>query len=240
MELFLRKWKRPFNKSNVANKINIVFEDNHLLVVNKPGGIPVQPDPTGDESLLQSCIEYVRTAYNKPGNVFCEVTHRIDRPVSGLVIFAKTSKALTRVNEMFKEKKITKTYWALVGKRPEEISGHLVHWLVRNNNKNVTIAYKTEAKGAQRAELFYELIHEGSPYFLLEVKPITGRTHQIRCQLSVIGSPIVGDLKYRYRSALPDRTIALHARQLEFEHPVTKEAIVLRAEPPKTEWWSGF
>lgn len=224
----------------MASSINIIFEDNHLLVVNKPGGIPVQPDPTGDESLLQACTEYIRTRYNKPGNVFCEVTHRIDRPVSGLVILAKTSKALARVNEMFKEKKIQKTYWALVGKRPEEISGQLIHWLVRNNTKNVTVAYKTEAKGSQRAELSYQLIHEGDPYFLLEVKPITGRTHQIRCQLSVMGCPIVGDVKYRYRGTLPDRTIALHARQLQFEHPVTKEPMTLQAEVPNTDWWQIF
>jgi 23S rRNA pseudouridine1911/1915/1917 synthase len=224
----------------VGNKLNIVFEDNHLLIVNKPGGIPVQPDPSKDESLLETCINYVRTTYNKPGNVFCEVTHRIDRPVSGLVIFAKTSKALARVNEMFKEKKIKKTYWALVGKRPDEVSGHLIHWLVRNSTKNITIAYKSEAKGSQLAELYYDLLQENNPYYLLEVKPITGRTHQIRCQLSVMGTPIVGDLKYRYRTALPDRTIALHARQLEFEHPVTKESMTIKAIPPDTEWWKNF
>lgn len=219
---------------------NVVFEDNHLLVLNKPGGIPVQKDPSGDVCLQDLAHSYIRDKYKKTGNIFCEVTHRIDRPVSGLVLMAKTSKALVRINQMFQDKGIQKTYFALVGKRPSIESGTLEHWLTRNTKTNVTSAHAMEVKNSQKAVLHYSLIGEISPYFLLEIRPITGRTHQIRCQLSVTGFPIVGDVKYRFRGALEDRTIALHARKLEFIHPVTQIPLVLEASLPRSPWWEMF
>ncbi len=216
---------------------HIVFEDNHLLAVNKVAGVPSQADNTGDPCLVDYAKEYIKTKYQKPGNVFCGLIHRIDRPVSGIVVLAKTSKALARMNELFKQRAIQKTYWAIVTKKPSMEEGTLVHWLWRNPKNNVTKAFDKERKDTQLAELSYRIMVQEGGYFLLEVKPITGRTHQIRSQLSAIGSPIVGDIKYGYPEPNPDRSIHLHAYSLGFEHPTRGEKMTLYADLPIEPTW---
>lgn len=224
----------------MKNVVEILYEDNHLLAVNKPSGVLVQGDETGDEPLVDSLKQYIKEKYNKPGAVFLGVVHRLDRPVSGVTVFARTSKALERMNALFRERQTKKTYWAIVAKKPKETSDVLVHWLSKDETKNKTTAFKSDTPNALRSELSYKLLSEKNGFYLLEVNPVTGRGHQIRVQLQSIGCPIVGDLKYGYPEANPDKSICLHARQLAFEHPVKKEKMMIEALPPAIEYWNLF
>lgn len=217
----------------------ILYEDNHILAVNKPSGMLVQPDKKGDEALEEVMKHYIKEKYQKPGEVFLGVCHRIDRPVSGVVVLARTSKALVRLNEMFKTREVKKTYWAVVENKPEQEEGHLVHWLRKDEQKNVSRAYHEEVKGSLRCELFYKLIGKSDRYFLLEVNPVTGRHHQIRVQLSKIGCSIKGDIKYGAKRTNKDGRIHLHARQIEFIHPVKKEPVVITAPVPDEVVWKA-
>ena len=219
---------------------DILFEDNHLIAVNKRAGDIVQVDETGDEPLDEKVKKYIARKYSKPNGAFLGVVHRLDRPVSGVILFAKTSKALERVNNMFKGREMKKTYWAVVRNRPKMPEGNLVHWLVKNPQKNVVKAYDSEVKGSQRAELNYKLIGEHNGYYLIEVDPITGRPHQIRVQLSTLGCPIVGDNKYGYPRGSLKKSICLHARRLQFTHPVKKEPVHIFAPLPKDGFWDKF
>lgn len=219
---------------------DILFEDNHLIAVNKRAGDIVQVDDTGDEPLDEQVKKYIAQKYNKPNGAFLGVVHRLDRPVSGVILFAKTSKALDRVNRMFKEREMKKTYWAVVRKRPAQMEGNLVHWLVKNPQKNVTKAFDHEVKGSLRAELNYKVIGELDGYYLIEVDPITGRPHQIRVQLSTLDCPIVGDNKYGYPRGSLKKSICLHARRLQFVHPVKKEPVNIFAPLPKDGFWERF
>lgn len=211
-----------------------------MLAVNKPAGLLVHGDETGDTTLADLAKAYIREKYNKPGNVFVGVVHRLDRPVSGVILLAKTSKALARLNELFRSKKTRKTYWAVVQNRPPQEEGTLVHWLVKDSAKNITKAYAKENKSGQRSELNYKLLLAQQNKYLVEVNPITGRPHQIRVQLSSMRCPIVGDLKYGAPQPLPDKSIALHARQLQFEHPTLKTPITVSALPPQNATWAPF
>lgn len=215
--------------------MEVVYEDNHIIVVNKTASEIVQGDKTGDEPLAETVKQYLKDKYAKPGNVFLGVVHRLDRPVSGLVIFAKTSKALARLNEMFRNGEVKKTYWAIVKQRPEMEEGELVHYLVRNEKQNKSYAYTREVKNSKKAVLHYRLIGCSQNYSLLEIELLTGRHHQIRCQLAKIGSPIKGDLKYGFPRSNPDGGICLHARSVEFVHPVSKQLVHIEAEPPVSE-----
>ncbi len=218
----------------------ILFEDNHLLIVNKPAGLPSQGDNTGDVHLLDVAKAYIKKQYNKPGDVFCGLIHRIDRPVSGIVVLAKTSKALARMNEIFKEREVQKTYWAVVKNQPNPEEAKLVHWLWRNTKTNVTRAFEKEGKDTQRAELDYRLLDMTSGFCLLEVKPVTGRTHQIRSQLSSIKCSIKGDVKYGFPEPNADRSIHLHARSLKFVHPTKNEQMNIVAPVPNDAIWKLF
>jgi 23S rRNA pseudouridine1911/1915/1917 synthase len=217
--------------------LSILYEDNHLLVINKSSGMLVQGDSTGDRPLVDICKDYIKEKYKKPGEVFLGV---VDRPVSGVVAFARTSKALERMNELFRNRETKKIYWALVEKKPPQPEGTLIHWLVKDEKKNKTTAYKKEHPEGQRSELNYKVIEQKSGLFLLEINPITGRPHQIRVQLASLGCPIVGDLKYGFSTANEDASICLHARQLQFIHPVKKESIVITATLPKNHFWKPF
>jgi 23S rRNA pseudouridine1911/1915/1917 synthase len=221
-------------------KLEVLFEDNHIIAVNKHPSDIVQGDKTGDTPLSDFVKQYIKEKYNKPGDVFVGTVHRIDRPVSGIVLFAKTSKALTRLNQMFQTKEIQKTYWAVVKNKPKNIIGTLVHYLRKNEQKNMSKAFEKETPGALRSELEYELICSSDNYQLLEVKPHTGRHHQIRVQLSSMGCPIKGDLKYGFDRSNKDKSIHLHARKVEFIHPVKKETIVIIAPPPNEVLWNEF
>ena len=218
----------------------VVYEDNHIIVVNKTSSEIVQGDKTGDTPLSEMVKQYLKEKYNKPGNVFIGVTHRLDRPVSGLVVFAKTSKALPRLNEMFRNGEVKKTYWAIVKECPKETEGELVHYLVRNEKQNKSYAYDKEVKNSKKAVLHYKLIGHSQNYYLLEVDLKTGRHHQIRCQLAKMGCPIKGDLKYGAPRSNPDGSICLHARKVRFIHPVSKELIELEAPLPEGNLWKGF
>lgn len=213
----------------------ILYEDNHLLIFNKLPSEIVQGDKTGDQPLVEILKAYIKEKYSKPGEVFLGVVHRIDRPVSGAVIFARTSKALSRMNEMLKKGEIRKTYWAVVKNKPPKDSDHLVHYLKRNQEKNKSFATETEKPGSQRAELKYRLAGKTDNYYLLEVELLTGRHHQIRAQLAAIGCPIKGDIKYGFPRTNKDGSIHLHARQVEFMHPVKQEMMSIVADPPSTE-----
>lgn len=226
------------NRNPIGN--NILFEDNHLIIFNKQPSQIVQGDKTGDPPLSDLLKAFIKERDKKPGNVFLGVVHRIDRPVSGVVIFAKTSKALTRLNEMIKEGQIHKTYWAVVKNPPPEPTGHLVHYLKKNEEKNKSFSSDKEVKGSRKAELTYQTIGRSQKYFLLEVNLLTGRHHQIRSQLSKIGCPIKGDLKYGFDRSNPDGSIHLHARSIEFIHPVSKAAIHVIADPPDDNLWASF
>lgn len=214
----------------------ILYEDNHLLVVNKPAGMLVQGDRTGIDSVVEICKNFIKIKYNKPGNVFLGLTHRLDRPVSGVVVLTKTSKALERVNQLFRQKEIEKIYWALTTVSPPEIKGTLTHWLVKDHRKNIVRAYNTKTKDAVRAELEYSLIGKIANEYLLEIKLITGRPHQIRVQLKSIGCPIIGDVKYGFDKANNDGSICLHAKKLILLHPVKKEPMIFEAPLPERNW----
>ena len=222
------------------NEIEVLYEDNHIIAVNKKSSDIVQGDKTGDTPLSDFVKKYLKKKYNKPGQVFVGTIHRIDRPVSGIVLFAKTSKALSRLNAMFQTKDIQKTYWAVVKNKPAATSGKLVHYLKKNEAKNMSKAFAKETPGALRSELDYELIGNSDNYFLLEIKPLTGRHHQIRVQLSAMGCPIKGDLKYGFDRSNKDASIHLHARKIEFIHPVKQEKIVIIAPAPKERLWLEF
>ena len=219
---------------------HVVYEDNHLLIVNKRAGILVQGDSTGDRTLTDVLKDYIKEKYQKPGAVFLHPVHRLDRPVSGLVVFARTSKALERMNELFRKRDIQKTYWAITRRKPNPIKGKLTHYLIKNEAKNVTTALDYPEDKAQKAELNYKLIGKINLHYLIEVEPITGRPHQIRVQLSAMGWAIKGDVKYGARRGNPDRSICLHARMLRFEHPVKKEPVEVIAPLPGTEAWIGL
>ena len=218
----------------------VLFEDNHLLIVNKSAGVLVQEDATGDKPLVDLCKEYIGQKYKKPGAVFLGVVHRIDRPVSGVVVLARTSKALERMNALFREKETKKTYWALVKKKPQKERDTLVHWLLKDEKKNRTTTFSRETPNALRAELSYRVVGQSSGLWLLEVNPLTGRPHQIRVQLASIHAPIKGDVKYGDDEANEDGSICLHARQLEFVHPVKKEMLRIEAPLPNTPLWKYF
>ena len=220
--------------------MTVVYEDNHIIVVNKTASEIVQGDKTGDTPLSEMVQLYLKEKYNKPGNVFIGVSHRLDRPVSGLVVLAKTSKALARLNDMFRNGDVKKTYWAIVKERPKELEGELQHWLVRNEKQNKSYAYDKEVKNSKKAILCYKLIAHSVNYHLLEVDLKTGRHHQIRCQLAKMGCPIKGDLKYGSPRSNPDGSICLHARRVRFIHPVSKQEIDLTAPLPQGNLWAGF
>ncbi len=220
--------------------MNILFEDNHIIALNKTCSDLVQGDKTGDESLDKKLKEYIREKYNKPGEAYIGVVHRLDRPVSGVVLFARTSKALTRLNAMFRDGEINKTYWAIVKNLPTEPSKTLTHYLIRKEKMNKSFAHDKPVEGAKQAILDYRLRMSSDTYHLLEITLYTGRHHQIRCQLAAIGCPIKGDLKYGAPRSNPDGGISLHARSAEFIHPVRQEKITIIAEPPIDTLWQYF
>lgn len=227
-------------KTSVPISSRILHEDNHLIIVNKLPSEIVQGDKTGDTPLSEDVKEYIRKKYNKPGNVFTGVIHRIDRPVSGAVAMAKTGKALTRMNDLVKKRGIKKIYWAIVQNRPKLPEAELIHYLIRNPLKNKSVAHDKEKADSKQGILSYKLIGESSKYFLLEIELKTGRHHQIRAQLAAIGCPIKGDLKYGARRSNKDSSISLHARSLEFIHPVKKDVLKIVAPPPSNPLWNFF
>ena len=220
--------------------MEVVYEDNHIIIVNKQSGEIVQGDKTGDRPLSDIVKDYIKEKYQKPGAVFLGVVHRLDRPVSGLVVFARTSKALTRLNKMFAESEVHKTYWAIVKNTPHEPEGTLIHWLVRNEKQNKSYAYDHERPNAKKAILKYRVISHSANYSLLEVQLMTGRHHQIRCQLAAMGCPIKGDLKYGAPRSNPDGSISLLSRKVAFIHPVSKERITVEAPLPDDPLWQAF
>ena len=220
--------------------MEIVYEDNHLIIVNKACGEIVQGDRTGDEPLVETLKQWIKEKYQKPGNVFCGVIHRIDRPTSGLVVFARTSKGLSRMNELFRKGEVHKTYWAIVQNRPPKQTDTLTHWLVAHEKGNRTEVFDAPKEGAQKAVLKYRVIAEGERYHLLEVELLTGRKHQIRAQLSHIGCPIKGDLKYGARRSNPGGGISLQSHRICFQHPVSKLEIDITAPPPPQPLWQAL
>jgi 23S rRNA pseudouridine1911/1915/1917 synthase len=220
--------------------LDILYEDNHVIVINKSASDIVQGDKTGDETLPDRIKAYLKAKYNKPGNVFCGVVHRLDRPTSGAVVFARTSKALERLNAQFRDKETGKIYWAIVENAPKEPKGTLVHYLKKNEKQNKSYAYPNEVAGTKKAILHYTTLKSSDKYHLLKVELETGRHHQIRCQLSTVGSIIKGDLKYGAKRANPDGSICLHARVLTFDHPTTKERITVTAPVPEDSLWQFF
>ena len=225
-------------QSNKEN-LQVLFEDNHILIVNKRAGDITQGDKTGDKPLSEVVKEYVKDKYNKPGNVFIGTVHRLDRPTSGIVIFARTSKALERLNKMLRDKVIQKTYWAIVKNQPKVKSDTLTNFLKKDSKKNKSFVYKKEIEGSKKATLHFKVIQQLDNYSLLEVDLETGRHHQIRTQLSHIGSPIKGDLKYGFDRSNKDGSISLHARKINFVHPVTKEIITIIAPTPTDPIWKA-
>lgn len=220
--------------------MEVIYEDNHLLIVNKAVGEIVQGDKTGDEPLVETMKRWLKQKYSKPGNVFCGVVHRLDRPVAGLVIFAKTSKALTRMNEMFRNGDVHKTYWAIVKKQPAKASDRLTHYITTVERNNKSYASIKETNGSQKAVLEYKTIGCGDNYSLLEIRLLTGRKHQIRVQLSTIGSPIKGDLKYGAQRSNPNGGISLLSRRVQFIHPVSGENIDVTAPLPDEPLWQAL
>lgn len=220
--------------------MQVLYEDNHLIAVNKTNSDLVQGDRTGDMALDEKIRHYLKDKYNKPGNVYLGVIHRLDRPVSGVVLFARTSKALARMNQQFKEKKVEKTYWAIVKNLPDPPSGELNHYLVRNPKKNKSFSFDQPRKDAKQASMTYITLVSSDRYHLLEVHLHTGRHHQIRSQLSKIGSPIKGDLKYGFDRSNKDGGISLHARKVHFIHPVRKSPVTILADPPRDNLWDFF
>lgn len=220
--------------------MQVVYEDNHLIIVSKSSGEIVQGDKTGDVPLSETVKDYIKEKYQKPGNVFLGVVHRLDRPVSGLVVFARTSKALSRLNEMFRVGDVHKTYWAIVKNRPKEMEATLTHWIVRNEKQNKSYAYEREVKNSKKATLHYKVIGASDRYTLVEVHLMTGRHHQIRCQLAKIGCPIKGDLKYGAERSNPDGSISLLSRYVNFVHPVSKIEISAAAPLPNDPLWQAI
>jgi len=221
------------------NNLQVLFEDNHILIVNKRAGDITQGDKTGDKPLNEVVKEYIKDKYNKPGNVFIGTVHRLDRPTSGVVIFARTSKALERLNKMLREKSIQKTYWALVKNKPKKTKDTLINFLKKDSKKNKSFVYKKEIDGSKKAILHYSVLKNLDNYTLLEIDLETGRHHQIRTQLATIGCPIKGDLKYGFARSNKDGSISLHARKIEFVHPVSKEHIKIIAPTPTDVVWNA-
>ena len=220
--------------------MKVVYEDNHIIIVSKDSGEIVQGDKTGDEPLSETVKRYIKTKYDKPGNVFLGVVHRLDRPVSGLVVFAKTSKALSRLNDMFRNGDVHKTYWAVTHGYPPAEEDTITHWIVCNEKQNKSYAYDHEVPCSKKAVLHYHVIGRTDNYTLIEVRLLTGRHHQIRCQLSKIGCPIKGDLKYGARRSNPDGGISLLSRRVEFVHPVSKQNIIAEAPLPADAVWHAL
>jgi 23S rRNA pseudouridine1911/1915/1917 synthase len=241
MTKFYQSKNLTFSMKIVSNKDNlqILHEDNHLIVVNKRVGDIVQGDKTGDKPLSDIVKEYIKVKYNKPGEVFLGVMHRLDRPTTGIVVFARTSKALSRMNELFSNRETQKTYWAVVKNKPEKPQDKLVHYLKRNEKNNTSKAHLKEVPDSKMASLDYQIIKELTNYTALEINLHTGRHHQIRAQLAAIGSPIKGDLKYGFDRSNPDGGIHLHARKLHFIHPVSKEVITIIAPTPDDVIWNA-
>ena len=225
-------------RSNKGN-LQVIYEDNHIIIVNKRAGDIVQGDKTGDKPLSEIVKDYIKEKYNKPGNVYLGVVHRLDRPTTGIVMFAKTSKALPRLNKLLSEKVAKKTYWAIVKHAPPKLQDTLIQWLKKNPETNKSTTYQTEVKEGKKAILHYKLLKKLDHYYLLEIELETGRHHQIRSQLSSIGCPIKGDLKYGFDRSNPDASIHLHARQLRFIHPVSKERIDVIAPLPNDPIWNA-
>ena len=221
------------------NDLDILFEDNHIIVINKQPGDISQGDKTGDTPLSEIVKSYIKFKHNKPGNVYLGVVHRLDRPTSGVIIFAKTSKALERLNKKLRDKEIQKTYWAVVKNRPPKSSDTLIHFLKKDHQKNKSKAYEKEIKDSKKAILHYSILKQLDHYYLLEIQLETGRHHQIRSQLSHIGSPIKGDLKYGFPRSNKDASIHLHAHKIEFHHPVSKERLTIEAKPPNDPVWNA-
>ncbi|GHT28964.1 RNA pseudouridine synthase [Bacteroidia bacterium] len=220
--------------------MEVIYEDNHLLAVNKTCHEIVQGDKTGDTPLSELLKAWLKEKYQKPGNVFVGVAHRLDRPVSGVVLFAKTSKALSRLNDMFRLGEVKKTYWAIVKNAPPKEEDELIHWLSRNEQQNKSYAYTEERPHTQKAILLYKLIAKSDNYYLLEIDLKTGRHHQIRCQLAKTGCPIKGDLKYGFDRSNPDAGISLHAHSASFIHPVSKQPLTITAPPPNDNLWKSL
>lgn len=220
--------------------LEVLYEDNHIIAINKQVSDIVQGDKTGDEPLSEKVKQYIKEKYNKPGNVFLGVTHRLDRPTSGVVLFARTSKALSRLNDMFKNKTISKSYWAIVKELPPNEADTLTHYLVRDEQKNKSFAYDNEKTGSKKAVLHYQVIASSDKYHLVEIQLETGRHHQIRCQLAKIGCPIKGDLKYGFPRSNPDKGISLHARKIELQHPVGGKTVSITAPVPMENLWKAF
>lgn len=221
------------------NNLQVLYEDNHIIIVNKRAGDIVQGDKTGDKPLSEVVKSFLKEKYNKPGNVYLGVVHRLDRPTTGIVLFAKTSKALPRLNKLFADKKANKTYWALVKNVPDKTENTLIHWLKKNPKNNKSSAFIKETEGSKKAILHYKTIKQLDNYFLLEIALETGRHHQIRSQLSSIGCPIKGDLKYGFDRSNKDGSIGLHARRLDFTHPVSKEPVSIIAPLPDDPIWNA-
>ena len=217
--------------------MEVVYEDNHIIIVSKRSGEIVQGDKTDDRTLADDVKAYIKEKYAKPGNVFLGVTHRLDRPVWGLVVFAKTSKSLSRLNDMFRNGEVHKTYWAICQNTPEQPEATLTHWLTRNEKQNKSYAYDKEVPSSKKAVLHYKVIGHSERYTLVEIELMTGRHHQIRCQLAKIGCPIKGDLKYGAKRSNPDGSISLLARMVEFVHPVSKEKIHAESDVPDDKLW---
>ena len=220
--------------------MQVLYEDNHIIIVYKQSGEIVQGDKTGDKPLSETIKEWIKQKYAKPGNVFLGVVHRLDRPVSGIVVFAKTSKALSRLNNMFRNGEVRKTYWAMVQTAPNMPEATLTNWLVRNEKQNKSYVYNNEMPNAKQAILKYKTIGQTEHYTLLEVNVLTGRHHQIRCQLAAMGCPIKGDLKYGARRSNPDGSISLLSHKVEFIHPVSKQKIVVVSPLPTEKVWDNF
>ncbi|MDF1516329.1 MAG: RNA pseudouridine synthase [Lutibacter sp.] len=225
--------------ASTKNNLQILFEDNHFIIVNKRSGDIVQGDKTGDEPLSDVVKSYIKEKYNKPGAVFLGTVHRLDRPTTGIVVFAKTSKALERFNKMLRDKKVNKTYWAVVKNKPAKDADTISSYLIKNPKNNKSTSYNTEIEGSKKAVLHYKILKSLDNYHLLEVDLETGRHHQIRCQLSAIGSPIKGDLKYGFDRSNKDASIHLHAHKIEFTHPVSNEMISIVAPTPKDPIWDA-
>ena len=220
--------------------LTVLYEDNHLIAVKKLSGEIIQSDQTGDTTLAEKVKDYIKKKYKKPGDVFLGIIHRLDRPVGGVIIFARTSKALTRMNELFREKKIKKEYWAIVEEKPPLEEQQLINWLKKNQDKNRSRAYEKEVKGSKKAILSYQLVGRSKNYFYLKINPLTGRHHQIRVQLSFIGCRIKGDVKYGAKRTNKDGGIHLYAKSLSYVHPIKKELLEISANPPIDPLWNEF